>query len=360
MKIIATDVMHAAKLPPYLVSYMLSERFNRPFPDFGTIGLKPKIAKELDGLECLIPASLTVNSEKGSKRLDRLMRCMDRLRKKYPGFDYYAFHGLYENQAPQLKEYELNLADNNTKLKRKDIEGWISKQIVIARLLSGQKKPVLNLHLGNVAEKFDMRESICNIESIIKSCLGKDDSVQICFENMPPAEKGYNIFQNPEDLMYFDGLLELGGITYDISHLECARYRRNRGITFAGSDKNIGHFRKFHDEFLTVYREKIKYMHWVFNDITLLEREPKLDPYYGIDRHTPPSRISNSRFGRYAFEPITRKALRIIQQNMGENACINVEVPRKRVFFTTYCRDGASERELIRSYQYARRLARDI
>lgn len=365
MKFIAPDSAHAghpynflkhAGFPYNFLSYFLSKLDI----SFRTVGIKRKIANELDGLECIIPASMIIERESiNDRRLANYKLFLEKSRKRFgEDFGYYAFHGLYEDSPDIIKDFNVNLADNNTHEKAKGIETVIINQMRIAKDLSCAEKPILNLHMGWVEDEKQKEERIKNLKGIVEACLGEDSSVLICFENAPPAEEGYNLFQEMED---FDMVRAPGTkVTDDTSHLECARYKKRKGKKYETSEENMREYNVFHNKFISKFKNEICYMHLSFNDTVFLEPKEKLDPFYKEDRHSPPSRFMNSIFAENAFESVTRNALETLEENMDEESCICIEVPRKKVFFRTYCINGATEKELIESYRYARKIYKDM
>lgn len=357
MRFIATDSAHLglpygllerAGMPYNILGYFLS----KIKVDFRTVGIKRNIAKQLDGLECLLSASGIVDRIGiNERKLDDYKLLSDKLRKRFgDGFGYYAFHGLFEGSPEIFGNVDVNLADNDTHEKAKGIETIIINQIKIARELSCVKNPILNLHMGLVEDEKYKKERINNLKKIVEVCLGKD--VLICFENAPPVENGYNLFQKPEDFEML-GIKDVK-VTLDYGHLEYERHWENKGKRFKSEAENIRNHNVFHNGFIWRVNHHIRHIHWSLNDVYFLEGA--IDPYYGLDRHNPPSRFINSMFARHAFEPVTRNALSKIEKNMGEDACICMELPRRKVFFRTYCVNGATERELTESYKYARRI----
>lgn len=347
IKIIATDIAHAA-LP---VLSLLSKK-----PNVKDLKIGKNISSNLDGLECMLPVLVSPENHTEDK-VRRFYNTLQDIRESVnPFFNYYAFHGLYEKQSGHLNSTSLNLADNNTSKKAKDLERKLLHQMEIVKSLSYAKKPILNIHGGWVPEEFDKHDRINNLHSILDECRGKYGDILICVENIPPAKKGYNLFQNPSDFLI--NKAKSFNITYDISHLECTRY--NGPKKDLSSAENIEDFKNYHETFLSEFGDRICYMHWSLNDISLLSEGEALDPYYETDRHCPPSRFKDTIFLEEAFEPVSKKAFNTIQSNMDGDAYVNAELPRKIVSGKTFCSNGATEQELIESYQYAGRLAADL
>lgn len=374
-----TDAGHAG-IPYHLVLPYLG------VPSYGgSTKIDRRLGEELDGLECFLPATFSFRNNAHSpsvNKYDDYLKLSESFVEEFGNnFRFYSFHACSEDPARVLASTQFNLAESSYD---KGVE-FLNSQSIIAnnitnarcdKFLSGYKRfaPLMNVHLGRIRKGADKVASIDNIIRVLnKAAYDACFLVTIAVENMDSGKNGfYNVGECNDDIARVLDNVKNVSLTYDLGHVDAVAFNeyKKKGTKLPDSESGIADvFLDCQNKFMDEFSERISHMHLSFNDIFFSQ---KPNGYYSLGRHCPLTKAKEHKtFYEKAFKPVVKRALDIVEQNRmrsrddilalddgGEKSlgCVNLEIPRKRIFGVKVADCGGSVEEQLESIKIAKEI----
>jgi hypothetical protein len=361
MRFLMTDAGHAGVpyhlIPPYfgIDSYKGSTKIDR------------KIGEELDGLECFLPATLMFSSVKVPDKYGEYLKLSESFVEEFGNmFRFYAFHACFEDPAPVLANTNFNLAESSYDdgVKFLKFQSRIASNIANAPCSTSPTDykriaPLVNVHMGRVRDFGSKDSCIDNVVEILKKAAYDTSLVaNLCVENLDPGKNGfYNIGECNDDIARVLDSVPNVFLTYDLSHVDAVAFNdhNKKGRSMPDSESEIaGIFLDYHNKFMNKFEDRIVHMHLSFNDIFFSQNPIG---YYALGRHCPLTKAKKHElFYDKAFKPVVKRALNIVENNRKGFGCVNLEIPRKRMFGVKIADCGGSISEQVESIAIAKEI----